>query len=70
MSTIPAVTLSRAALPAATTSPIVTLLGWLFAWHHAARSRALLAELDDRMLTDIGLSRADALRECEKPFWR
>ena len=69
MSTIPAVTLSRVAAFSGP-SIVTALLARLFAWHHAARSRALLAELDDRLLADIGLSRADAMRECEKPFWR
>ena len=34
------------------------------------RQRRSLAELDDRLLRDIGLTRADARRECEKPRWR
>ena len=29
-----------------------------------------LQGLDDRMLRDIGISRADALAEAAKPFWR
>ncbi len=32
--------------------------------------RRALAELDDRMLRDVGLSRADVEREISKPFWR
>ena len=42
----------------------------LFGWREQARSRAMLAELDDRLLADIGLSRADVARECDRPFWR
>ena len=34
------------------------------------RQRRTLAALDDRQLRDIGLGRADAWREAEKPFWR
>jgi uncharacterized protein YjiS (DUF1127 family) len=34
------------------------------------RSRLRLVELDDHMLKDIGLSRADVWRECSKPFWQ
>ena len=42
----------------------------LLGWHLRARSRAVLAELDDRLLADLGLNRADVMRECDKPFWR
>ena len=28
-----------------------------------------LAALDDRMLNDIGMSKAEQLRESSKPFW-
>ena len=39
-------------------------------WRRRAHGRTALARLDDRMLRDIGLTRADALREIDKPFWR
>jgi uncharacterized protein YjiS (DUF1127 family) len=39
-------------------------------WHRRSRDRAKLAMLDDRMLRDIGVTRADVWRECNKPFWR
>jgi len=43
----------------------------LFAtWNEQARQRRALASLDDHMLRDIGITRVDAARECEKPFWR
>jgi uncharacterized protein YjiS (DUF1127 family) len=35
-----------------------------------SRQRRRLGELDDRMLRDIGLTRADAWAEAQKPFWR
>ena len=35
----------------------------------ARRSRAELRELDDRLLLDVGLTRAEADAECERPFW-
>ena len=39
-------------------------------WLHNWRSRRQLAQLDAAMLKDVGLSRADALAEAGKPFWR
>jgi uncharacterized protein YjiS (DUF1127 family) len=39
-------------------------------WRHRVRMRRHLARMDDRLLRDIGLSRADAKREINKPFWR
>lgn len=32
--------------------------------------RLHLAELDDHMLNDIGLTREEIVKECRKPFWR
>ena len=42
----------------------------VLAWHDRARQRRRLAELSDHMLRDIGLTRADAWAEVDKPFWR
>jgi uncharacterized protein YjiS (DUF1127 family) len=39
-------------------------------WRRRTRERRQLAELDDRMLKDIGLTRADAEFLINKPFWR
>jgi uncharacterized protein YjiS (DUF1127 family) len=39
-------------------------------WRRRARERAQLAQLDERMLRDIGLSRAAAEYIINKPFWR
>lgn len=39
------------------------------AWQGRVRERNHLARLDDRMLRDVGLSRADTEREWRKPFW-
>ena len=39
-------------------------------WLERARQRRQLRELSDHMLRDIGLTRADAWAEAEKPFWR
>jgi uncharacterized protein YjiS (DUF1127 family) len=38
-------------------------------WHERARQRRRLRALDDYMLRDIGLSRADVEGEADKPFW-
>lgn len=39
------------------------------AWRRR-RSRVVLSQLDDFMLKDIGLTRADAEHEANKPFWQ
>jgi uncharacterized protein YjiS (DUF1127 family) len=39
-------------------------------WHERARQRRDLQRLNDRMLRDIGLTRADVMAESSKPFWR
>jgi uncharacterized protein YjiS (DUF1127 family) len=39
-------------------------------WRERARQRHALSKLDDRLLADIGLTRADAERECAQPFGR
>ena len=41
----------------------------LLAWCERARQRRDLLGLNDRELHDIGLSRADAVGEGDKPFW-
>jgi len=47
----------------------VLLLSRLAAWHERARQRQALLSLNDQQLKDIGLSRADVMRECTKSFW-
>lgn len=42
----------------------------LLVWQERARSRRRLLTLDDHMLSDIGRSRAEAVREASKPFWK
>ena len=39
-------------------------------WLERSRQRRHLMGLDDRLLKDIGLSRADIHAELAKPFWR
>lgn len=46
------------------------LFGLLALWIERATQRRALAELDDRLLKDVGLSRSEARQEAAKPFWR
>jgi uncharacterized protein YjiS (DUF1127 family) len=46
------------------------VLATLRDWRRRIRERDQLARLDDRMLGDIGLTRADAEFLIIKPFWR
>jgi len=39
-------------------------------WHQRIRARRELARLDDRMLKDIGVTRATADMLASKPFWK
>ena len=38
-------------------------------WRIRHKTRIQLASLNDRSLQDIGVSRYDANKEAEKPFW-
>ena len=51
-------------------SQVGRLLVLSLLWRERARQRHALAELDDRMLKDIGLSQAEVSREIAKPFWQ
>jgi uncharacterized protein YjiS (DUF1127 family) len=51
-------------------SVLAKLVDTVILWHRRARDRQLLAELDDRLLGDMGISRGDAIHEGDKPFWR
>ncbi len=48
---------------------LVALIQRLVAWQRRMAERYTLAELDDFLLEDIGLTRADVARELRKPFW-
>jgi uncharacterized protein YjiS (DUF1127 family) len=51
--------------------PLVSgAIQWLHAAYERHRQRDVLLKLDDRMLSDIGVSRADAYHEGSKPFWK
>lgn len=42
----------------------------IVAWNARRRQRQALAELDQHLLDDVGLTREQARREAGKPFWR
>ena len=42
----------------------------LVLWQKRLRDRDALQSMTAGQLTDIGITREDALREAEKPFWR
>ncbi len=44
-------------------------VSWLDDKLERRRSRRLLQELTDHQLKDIGISRADAFNEGQRPFW-
>jgi uncharacterized protein YjiS (DUF1127 family) len=48
-------------------APITKRIG---AWAARARQRRALADLDDWMLADVGITRAAAKAEASKPFWQ
>ena len=66
----PAYRLPNVLGPAALRRVLPNLQSRLQAWRERARSRHLLLQLDDRMLRDVGLSRSDVDRECNKHFWQ
>lgn len=49
---------------------LIYLSDLLSTWEGRARERRSLAEMSNHMLKDLGISRTDARREAEKPFWR
>jgi uncharacterized protein YjiS (DUF1127 family) len=51
-------------------SPAIDWLDTMRIWSSRISERQALAELDDRFLKDIGVSREEAVREAAKPFWQ
>ncbi len=45
------------------------MLNTLVRWQHRADQRRHLGNMDDRLLADMGITRADAIQESRKPFW-
>lgn len=54
----------------ATVSVTARVLDIALGWMDRARQRRHLAELDDRLLRDIGISRAEVEAEMSRPVWR
>jgi uncharacterized protein YjiS (DUF1127 family) len=55
----------RPGLAAWTRRAVELVLGW----HEVTRQRRALLALDERLLKDIGITRADAEGEASRPFW-
>ncbi|WP_188260666.1 DUF1127 domain-containing protein [Azospirillum tabaci] len=49
---------------------LVALFDTVATWNERRRQRRALEALPDHLLQDIGLSRADAVTEADKPFWQ
>ena len=45
------------------------VLSKLVQWQNRADQRRNLREMEDRLLADMGITRADAIQESRKPFW-
>ena len=39
-------------------------------WRRRLGERALLAQMDEREIRDLGISTSDVMMEINKPFWR
>ena len=73
--TVPRISVARPApVTGSWLAGILRLAGVVFAsmahWRERAKQRRQLSELDDRLLTDVGLSRSDAWQESRKHFWQ
>lgn len=49
---------------------VLHIITTLRTWQERACQRQALRRLDERMLRDIGLTRADVEIEVNKPFWK
>ena len=56
--------------PKSPTSLAQRVVDGVLAWQERARQRHTLAALDDYLLRDMGITRADVSAETGKPFWR
>ncbi|MBE9557166.1 MAG: DUF1127 domain-containing protein [Proteobacteria bacterium] len=57
-------------LPAGLGRLFLASLQTLQLWYERSRQRRRLAQMDDRLLRDIGIDRIAAMEEAAKPFWR
>lgn len=64
-----AIAVRRARRSSALPRLIVRFARWCALCHARAAQRRHLAELDERMLKDVGLTPAEAARESAKPWW-
>lgn len=48
----------------------VAITDTISTWSMRARNRKMLAQMDDRLLKDIGLTRSDVEAEISKHFWQ
>ena len=51
-------------------SPFTAAYRVFTTWMERHEQRARLAEMDSRILRDMGLDQVDAMNEAAKPFWR
>ena len=56
--------------PAGLTGAFAQVVDTVLGWQERARQRHHLSQLNDSMLKDIGVTRADVEGEVAKPFWR
>ncbi len=70
LSTVPSASYRGASRKPGFAVRIGALLDVAAKWQERRRQRMALAAMDDHMLCDIGLSRADVEHEVQKPFWR
>lgn len=51
-------------------SALMGIVATICSWQSRDEERQNLATLDDRLLSDIGLTRGQVQAEVRKPFWR
>jgi len=63
-------TLSRPVWRFGVGDPVRRLFATVVAWQQRYELRRHLLEMDNRLLEDIGFSRAQARQEAARPFWK